>query len=145
MTDTPRHALDSRGPKQRIVRVLGTALTSSQRPSGEPRLCCIACAQTVTLRSARTEIAGAHEHQFVNPRGDDFHIGCFTHAPGIRSLDPATPRYSWFPGAVWRVGQCGACGLHLGWSYGLPTDFFGLILNRLRDTREGGPEQNTAP
>ncbi len=107
------------------------------------RLLCASCSAPITTLAARTEITGAHEHHFVNPHGHDFHIGCFARAPGVLPLGAATLHFSWFPGAPWRVGVCGGCRLHLGWAYGVPVEFFGLILNRLRpepddDGRGGG-------
>ncbi len=96
------------------------------------RLRCVSCNASITTEAARTEITGAHEHHFVNPHGHDFHIGCFARAPGILPLGAATLHFSWFPGAPWRVGVCRGCRLHLGWAFGVPVEFFGLIVNRLR-------------
>ena len=94
-------------------------------------LLCASCRAPITDLNARAEIAGAHEHHFVNPHGYDFHIGCFARAPGLVPLGAATPHFSWFPGAPWRVARCGGCRVHLGWAYGVPVEFFGIILERL--------------
>jgi len=33
---------------------------------------------------------------------------------------------------VWQIADCGACGVHLGWSFtGASERFYGLILDRL--------------
>jgi hypothetical protein len=79
----------------------------------------------------RIDVCGAHEHIFVNPAGHVFRLGCFRGAPGARGWGEPTAFFSWFPGYPWRVAQCGQCHEHLGWAYGMPVDFFGLILDRL--------------
>ncbi|MCA9692260.1 MAG: hypothetical protein KC636_21860 [Myxococcales bacterium] len=99
---------------------------------GGRRIVCAACRAEITGESARVEVTGSHEHHFVNPHGHDFVIGCFAWAPGLVPAGPATERYSWFPGLPWRVAVCSACRAHLGWSFGVPTAFHGLILARLR-------------
>lgn len=132
-TPAPRRCLrpdDRRAPPDAIAddRVERERARTPRRR----RLRCVACSAPITTEAARTEITGAHEHHFVNPHGHDFHIGCFARAPGISPLGAATLHFSWFPGAPWRVGVCSGCRLHLGWAFGVPVEFFGLIVNRLR-------------
>lgn len=94
---------------------------------------CAACGLRITTESARFEMSGAHQHTFVNPHGHVFQIGCFRHAPGCAPHGAASNFFSWFPGYAWRVVVCSACKVHLGWSFGVPADFWGLILDRLAD------------
>ena len=87
----------------------------------------------ITARSWRVAVAGSHRHVFANPHGHVFEIGCFAAAPGCAVVGSATSDFSWFPGMLWQVAVCVACGLHLGWRYARDDDsaFFGLILDRL--------------
>lgn len=93
---------------------------------------CAACGEAVTSERARVEVHGAHEHRRVNPSGADFHVGCFSEAPGCVPSGPATRFWTWFPGYAWRLASCRACGAHLGWAFdGDGGAFWGLILTRL--------------
>jgi hypothetical protein len=104
-------------------------------PRTAPRrmLRCAGCGSAVTEDAQRIDVSGAHRHIFVNPEGHVFEIGCFALADGVRPIGPAREFFSWFPGYPWRVVICRACNVHLGWSYGEPSAFFGLILTRLVD------------
>ncbi|HNS99887.1 MAG TPA: cereblon family protein [Polyangiaceae bacterium] len=83
----------------------------------------------------RIEVAGAHRHTFANPHGLVFQIGCFSEATGCRGTGPASDDFTWFSGYEWQVGVCARCGIHLGWRFiSHRTSFFGLIVDRLRDT-----------
>ena len=97
---------------------------------------CDACSLVITRGDQRVEIADAHRHTFVNPHGLVFEIGCFGRAPGCVGVGPAEAFFSWFPGYAWRVVVCRGCGTHLGWSYGERPDFYGLVLDRLREDDE---------
>ncbi len=94
---------------------------------------CIACRSAVTARSEAVRIAGAHTHEFSNPAGERFRIGCFSSAPGALAHGEASDYWSWFDGYRWRVAACRACGLQLGWHFGNSGGhgFFGLILAAL--------------
>lgn len=92
---------------------------------------CAACGRAIADPRDRAEVQGAHEHVFVNPAGHDFRIRLFDRAPGSCPIGPATEFYSWFPGHAWRVLVCGGCRVHLGWAYGEPPAFVGLIADRL--------------
>jgi len=102
------------------------------------RLVCAACRLMITAPSWRVTVAGSHRHVFANPLGHVFEIGCFSAAPGCAAVGSATSDFSWFPGMLWQVAVCVACGRHLGWHYvqGDGGTFFGLILDRLRQTPE---------
>ncbi|MBV8756530.1 MAG: hypothetical protein JO257_04625 [Deltaproteobacteria bacterium] len=94
---------------------------------------CIACEHEITDNAQRIDMAGAHEHTFVNPAGHAFRIGCFGAAPGCAHLSAEETAFSWFPGWAWRVALCGRCGAHLGWGYrNAGGQFWGLILVALR-------------
>jgi hypothetical protein len=124
------------------------AKPSPAAPAGDPSavertrrefaIVCAACAATITNHRHRMVMNGSHEHRFMNPAGYLFHIGCFSQAIGCAVLGPASDEYPWFPGYAWRFALCGQCRQHLGWHFrqdGEPS-FFGLILDRLRDTGE---------
>jgi hypothetical protein len=72
----------------------------------------------------------------MNPAGFLFHIGCFAEAIGCVIVGPDSLEYAWFPGFAWRFALCGQCGSHLGWHFRSDGRgaFFGLILNRLRQS-----------
>jgi len=94
---------------------------------------CAACDHRITERAYRHEMAGAHEHSFVNPAGFAFRIGCFVAAPGCAHVGAASDAFSWFPGWRWQIAVCGRCHGHLGWIFRLGGDqFHGLILAALR-------------
>jgi len=108
--------------------------------AGRGRLiACALCLAGVTDTAARIEVAGAHEHSFVNPAGIGFRIGCFARAACLATGGPST-YWSWFPGYSWEVEVCVRCGAHLGWRFRSPSDqFHGLILDRLVEQEaEGG-------
>src|ERR1051325_8947139 len=50
--------------------------------AGDEPLRCAVCGHRITERAYAMEMAGAHEHVFVNPAGLAFRIGCFRAAPG---------------------------------------------------------------
>ena len=98
-------------------------------------LVCVACEHAVTDDAHRIDMAGAHEHTFVNPAGFAFRIGCFADAPGCAQGSPPREEtaFSWFPGWAWQVALCARCAAHLGWSYrNAGGRFWGLILAALR-------------
>jgi hypothetical protein len=100
---------------------------------GEHPLVCAACGLPITDEKQRIEMAGAHEHTFVNPAGFAHHIGCFAAASGCLNLGPIESAFSWFPGWSWQVTACGRCRAHLGWIYRNADErFYGLITAALR-------------
>jgi hypothetical protein len=119
--------------------------SSGARPEeeGAPRalegddetLFCAACRRAVTSRADKITVNGAHAHEFKNPTGVDFVVGCFARAPGCTGFGETSRVWTWFPGYAWRVELCAGCRAHLGWSYAAPempiASFFALILDRL--------------
>lgn len=103
------------------------------QPSKKERLYCSACRHPITDKTAATPVGGAHQHQFTNPHGISFRIGCYSAAPGCRPVGEATDAHTWFPGYAWRVTLCRGCQQHLGWEFRDPeaSRFFGLIMDRL--------------
>ena len=102
---------------------------------GEEALRCAACGALVTRESERIEVEGAHRHEFANPAGKRFRIGCFGAAPGALARGAPTRFWSWFEGHAWRVALCRGCGVQLGWRFVSPDGegFFGLILDALAE------------
>ena len=111
-----------------LRRTMGEASSGEDAP-----LVCAACGAAITHRSSAIDVAGAHEHTFVNPAGIIFPIRCFRAAPGCRELGSYTEEFSWFPGFAWRYAFCAACREHLGWVYaaGAGEVFYGLIAEKL--------------
>lgn len=103
------------------------------RAPDDAALRCAVCEHRITERAYRCEMAGAHEHTFVNPAGFQFRIGCFTAAPGCAHAGAASGEFSWFPGWRWQIALCARCHSHVGWLYRLGADqFHGLILAALK-------------
>ncbi len=104
----------------------------SEDEGGASVLACAGCLQAITTASARTAVAGAHEHTFVNPSGFQFRIGCFARAAGCTTAGEPSTYWSWFAGYSWQVEHCSACAEHLGWLFRGEGHFFhGLVLDRL--------------
>ncbi|MCA9649584.1 MAG: hypothetical protein H6712_25815 [Myxococcales bacterium] len=131
---SPRRC-DSRLPAGPVGRTRARG-RSETGELGRRRLRCRECAAVISSERARIEVAGAHAHTFVNPAGFVFEIGCFRSAPGCVGAGPSEAFFSWFPGYAWRVQLCRGCGAQLGWSYGARPDFFGLVLDRLREDED---------
>ena len=101
--------------------------------AGDDALRCAVCGHRITERAYRSEMAGAHEHVFVNPHGFTFRVGCFVAAPGCKYVGETSEAFSWFPGWSWQIAICGSCRTHVGWIFRLGGDqFHGLILTALR-------------
>ena len=80
------------------------------------------------------DVAGAHVHDFSNPSGVPYRIGCFAAADGCAPAGARETFFSWFPGHAWQIALCAACTLHVGWSFTPDSGaagFHGLILDRL--------------
>ena len=134
MIKSGEHVLDL--PPVTLHPALRRILDDATRPSRK-LLYCAACGAPITNEEARISAAGSHEHHFSNPFGIQFHVGCYSHAPGCSVLGPAQHADSWFPQHLWRIAVCGACNSHLGWCFEHAVSvetarFYGLILPRLR-------------
>ena len=96
---------------------------------------CAACDHRITDAALRIEMAGAHEHTFVNPHGFVHHIACYAAAPGCSYLGDPETAFSWFPGWSWQIAACANCRAHVGWLYrNAGEQFHGLIVAALRET-----------
>lgn len=111
-------------------------LPGLREETGLPRadlILCRFCHAAITTRREQLEIAGNHQHRFINPNGLQFLIGCFRLAHGCDIAGAAATEYTWFPGHSWQSAHCTDCGEHLGWLYqnGEANQFFGLIVDKL--------------
>jgi hypothetical protein len=97
---------------------------------------CASCSAPLTDPEAAVGVAGSHTHEFFNPAGFRFEIGCFERAPGCVQVGSPTAEFTWFPGFRWCFSMCGHCGTHVGWRFSSDggVRFWGLILKRLRQT-----------
>lgn len=122
----PVIGIPTKEPKKR-------AKLARSRGDGKQHLVCAACAHPITRAQDETSRRGLHVHCFSNPGGFVYRIGCFAAAPGIIQAGTATSEDTWFAGFSWRIGLCGGCREHLGWSFAASDGdgFFGLILDRL--------------
>ncbi len=112
-----------------------TTTTSSEETSTtteeERWLRCYRCESRVTRADNCLEVSGAHEHEFMNPSGVRFRVGCFSAAVGCRPEGERSTVWTWFPGFAWQIELCRSCGAHLGWSFHAATSFYGLVLAHL--------------
>lgn len=114
---------------------LATGKEAETAESEDRRYFCAACGEAITSPAERTVRADSFEHVFANPVGDVYRIGCFRKAPGCLARGEPTDFFTWFPGYAWSFALCRACVAHLGWRFtGRGDDFFGLILDNLKDT-----------
>lgn len=106
---------------------------------GGVALHCARCGGRITHADQAFAANGAHEHVVFNPAGMVFRVACFHDAPGVQTVGEASGEFSWFKGYAWRIAQCRACGIHLGWRYDgaqTPLVFFGLIRTMLTERPE---------
>ena len=93
---------------------------------------CAFCSAVITTEANRIEMAGSHDHQFTNPGGYRFHVGCFDEALGCSMAGSSTDEDTWFAGYGWCYAHCGECRAQLGWFFDSGNDhFFGLVLERI--------------
>lgn len=109
----------------------------AEKPAHAPQISlnCAHCRHVITYPDERIEISGQHAHTFSNPHGIEFIIGCFACAPGAAEHGPGTEFWSWFAGYRWQISQCRQCAVHLGWRFANGDSFYGLILDRLVETK----------
>ena len=94
---------------------------------------CAMCSNVIARQADRIEVSGSHKHNFTNPFGTEFHIGCFSDALGCSISGERVAADTWFPGFQWRYATCAECHEHLGWYFDQADAFFyGLILDRIQ-------------
>lgn len=96
-------------------------------------LLCRTCSIPITTEKQRIEKEGKHLHTFFNPAGIVYEIGCFRNAPGCLTYGPPSSEFAWFSGYHWQVVCCRSCQEHLGWLFNADDEFFGLIVNKLKE------------
>ena len=116
----------------------------SLRPVSDPSpalitwLKCAQCGRRIARDADRIEVNDKHEHTFINPAGVIYKIGCFSSAPGVSEVGPASAEFAWFRGHLWRCVCCSDCETHLGWTFTSDAArFVGLILDQLSDAETG--------
>jgi len=106
------------------------------RESTEHRdlLLCANCSHGIARKSDRIEVNGSFNHHFTNPYGIEYHVGCYRIALGCAISGSRMAADTWFPGFVWQLASCEACGQHLGWYFtNADSDFYGLVLDYVRE------------
>ncbi len=109
------------------------ALESRTAPATDPAgdWLCAWCQNRVAHESDRFQYNGQGEFTFSNPERIRFTILTFSRTLGCRETGVPTLAHTWFPGHAWSYCQCGRCGQHLGWYYAGPSEFVGLIKDRI--------------
>lgn len=102
-------------------------------PTSNSALLCSSCGHYISeLRFNE----GTSRH--LNREGCVCHIGHFSRAQGAVPTGREFPENAWFPGWMWRMATCPACGQHVGWLFEKKTSektsapFCGLMWNRLQ-------------
>ena len=94
---------------------------------------CAYCKSIITYQGNAESKSGKHIHNFVNPGGHEFTIGCYRRA-WCKIMGLPMMEWTWFAGYTWQYALCPQCQEHLGWFYrNAPdnTSFYGLILQRI--------------
>jgi hypothetical protein len=60
-----------------------------------------------------------------------FAILLFSRTIGCRQEGEPTLKHTWFPGHAWPFCLCARCARHLGWQHEGPSEFTGLIRDRI--------------
>ena len=105
------------------------AISTAQK--NEHAIVCRACGHTLTFERFRIDVAGRHQHTFVNPSAIVFTIACFAEAQGCAAFGERETFFTWFPGHAWQIVLCGSCAAHVGWSFAGDSFFFALIVDRV--------------
>ena len=116
------------------VQVAEPAIQSRTRPSqSDPAndWLCAWCLNRVASEKDRFSQDGQSEFSFKNPEGVRFHILIFSRTLGCRDVGAPTLEPTWFPGHAWSYCVCDRCRMHLGWYYAGPSEFAGLIRERI--------------
>jgi hypothetical protein len=104
------------------------------RPSeGDPAndWLCAWCLNRAASERDRFSYEGKSEFSFKNPEGIRFKILTFARTIGCRAAGVPTLEHTWFAGHAWSYCLCNRCGMHLGWYYAGPSEFAGLIRDRI--------------
>jgi len=117
--------------------VLDPALKEILDREAEPKkgyVYCAVCSHVVSHVDERIEVNGSHCHEFMNPHGFQFEIGCYRQALGCTISGDRTAADTWFMGYQWRYTSCTECHQHLGWIFDnhAADTFYGLILDRVQ-------------
>ena len=121
-------------PSQATLHPKLKALIDDATHSQKGYVYCTSCGNVISHIDHRIEVGGSHDHHFTNPHGFRFHLGCYREALGCTVNGPPNAADTWFPNHVWRLAQCEACAIHLGWLFANASNqsFFGLITDRIR-------------
>lgn len=92
---------------------------------------CAWCLNRVASEKDRFSRDGQSEFSFKNPEGIRFDIVTFSQTIGCEEKGVPTLEHTWFPGHAWSYCMCDRCHMHLGWYYAGPSEFAGLILDRI--------------
>jgi hypothetical protein len=107
--------------------------TRTQPGRGDPAndWLCAWCLSRVASEKDRLLHEGKSEFSFKNPEGVRFNLFIFSRTLGCRQLGIPTLEHTWFPGHAWSYCVCDRCRTHLGWFYAAPSEFAGLIRDRI--------------
>lgn len=92
---------------------------------------CGSCLNRVANEKDRFCYDAKSEFSFLNPEGIRFDILTFSRTIGCEQAGVPTQENTWFPGHAWSYCLCDRCRTHLGWQYTGPTEFAGLIRDRI--------------
>ena len=105
--------------------------TRTSRSDGAGDWLCAWCMNRVASEKDRFAYQGESEFAFKNPNGILFCILTFAETIGCRQAGRPTLEYTWFPSHAWSYCECAQCRAHLGWFYSGPSEFVGLIRDRI--------------
>ena len=92
---------------------------------------CAWCLNRVASEKDRFAYESESQFAFKNPNGILFQIITFTQTIGCQESGVPTLEHTWFAGHAWSYCACDRCRAHLGWYYSGPSDFVGLIRERI--------------
>jgi uncharacterized protein YlaI len=107
--------------------------TRTQPSQGDPAndWLCAWCHNRVASEKDRLSHDGKSEFTFKNPEGIRFDIFTFSRTIGCREIGVPTLEHTWFADHAWSYCMCDRCRMHVGWYYTGPTEFAGLIRDRI--------------
>ena len=122
------------GGEPGAVEITEPEIHPRTRPSeGDPAddWLCFWCQNRVASEKDRFSHEGSSEFTFKNPEGVRFHILTFSRTIGCPEAGVPSMEHTWFPGHAWSYCVCDRCRMHLGWYYAGPSEFAGLIRDRI--------------